>query len=219
MNNRIKLFGIIAIVAIIGFTMASCDGGPLSSAHTHDPNWETGLCTNCGALMYSLGDTGPGGGIIFYRSAIAFGAGSGGSWHYLEGARVNQSTGTKWSSVTGVDVTGAREKGIGWGKANTMAIIAAHPADALIDNAAKTAVAYNGGGRNDWFLPSINELLEMRKERARFNELEGDIWSSTQQSNNYQAYAWNYSSTSSTGGPDVWPTKTNSNTVRAIRAF
>jgi len=128
-------------------------------------------------ISYSIGDTGPGGGIIFYDK----GNDSDG-WRYLEAAPVNHATEVTWSS-TNVDVTKATGTAIGTGKANTAAIIAAHSSDTTSNNAAKAAVAYTGGGKTDWFLPSKDELNEMHKAKTHLGiSQQGYFWSSSQYS-------------------------------------
>lgn len=114
-----------------------------------------------------LGSTGPGGGIVFYD------AGSQQSWgQYLEVAPGGWSGSatdpeTSWCDVVVVDLAesiAAEPIGtslgfeIGKGKANT---------DLMLKNctsgAGLTAQAYKGGGKNDWYLPSKNELNEVCK--------------------------------------------------------
>jgi hypothetical protein len=65
-------------------------------------------------------------------------------------------------------VTGATDLVIGAGSANTTAIIANQGAVAT-DYAAGLARAYNGGGFNDWFLPSKDELNAMFENKATIN--------------------------------------------------
>jgi hypothetical protein len=133
--------------------------------------------------------------------------------HYLEAAPVNQSTSLKWCShsfPSYCNVTGAMGIAIGTGKANTAAILAANP-DAP---AAKACNEYSNNGKNDWFLPSKDELNEMYKARAHFSFPVGTVlWSSSQYSN---TGAWNQgmgSGDQSGGG------KNSVISARAIRAF
>jgi hypothetical protein len=113
------------------------------------------------ASAYSVGDTGPGGGIIFYD------AGSQQSWgQYLEAAPANWD-GTNDSEDPyvqwGCDGTSIQTNtAIGTGAANTFAIIAGCNGT----NAASTARAYRGGGKSDWFLPSKDELEQMEVRRS-----------------------------------------------------
>ncbi|MCL1929088.1 MAG: hypothetical protein FWG07_09905 [Treponema sp.] len=109
---------------------------------------------------YDIGDTGPGGGIIFYRSNNVFGfimTDTGKTCYYLEAAPVAQGTSLAWASkeYDRTDIPGTSFT-IGSGRQNTARILA-------IDANAPAALAcknYNGGGKTDWFLPSSDEFDE-----------------------------------------------------------
>jgi len=121
---------------------------------------------------YSIGDTGPGGGIIFYRNPNGFTmTDTGEIAYYLEAApkgwHSSAATGDpdfswasrehyppenhgsgNWSNITGT------EAAVGAGRKNTALIL-------TIDSNAPAASAcfnYSINGFNDWFLPSIDEL-------------------------------------------------------------
>lgn len=75
---------------------------------------------------YSVGYTGPAGGLIFYVNPNYKTDG----WHYLEAAPSDQSTGILWDY--GRDVaTGATATVVGTGQANTQTIVKALGAGAL----------------------------------------------------------------------------------------
>ena len=134
------------------------------------------VCT--GSSDCNLGDTGPGGGIVFYIAPAAFtstGSGCARKCMYLEAAP--QSWGKRdlvctaydgpvtvdpqcgWSGSRGI-VLGAAGTAIGTGNSNTTAIIK----DSNVANkAATSARAYAGGGKTDWSLPSKSELNELCK--------------------------------------------------------
>ena len=168
--------------------------GQDNTPHTHDWNWATytsgsglrqcqsGSCTETAGV----GSTGPAGGKIIYANATAITAYTA---NYLEAAPVNQGTYVTWSS-TYVNVTGAIGTAIGTGKANTAAIIAAHSSDTASNNAAKAAVAYTGGGKTDWFLPSKYELNEMYKAKSHLGISSGWFWSSSQYDYHYAWFQW-----------------------------
>jgi len=162
MKNKINLLGIIAILAMIGFGLAACEPEP-------DP------CASC----LKIGSTGESGGKIIYHDHAGFNVAGLGTCYYLEAAPVNQGSSVSWSS-TNIDVTSAKGTTIGTGKANTTAIITAHSGDSTSTNAAKAAAAYNGGGKNDWFLPSKDELYEMYKAKTHLGISSGFFWSSSQ---------------------------------------
>ena len=171
-----------------------------------------------GAGVYAVGETGPGGGIIFYYSEAGFTVTGLGTCHYLEAAPNNQATVT-WSSGSFdnfVDVTGAAGTAIGTGKANTAAIVAALPGDTAANNAAKAAVAYTGGGKSDWFLPSIDELNAMYEAKIHLGITSGTFWSSSQSEDSGGAQTQNFGDGSQTNiGKDF----VGGRNVRAIRAF
>ena len=134
----------------------------------HTPNTETGTCTVCGSLTYNIGDTGPGGGKIFYAVPLGFTLymdavdTSGTTAHYLEAAP-NDNGGGSWASsgYANTDIPGTGTA-IGTGRKNT-AIILATDVNA---SAAKICSQYNNNGKTDWFLPSKDELNELYKNRA-----------------------------------------------------
>lgn len=117
------------------------------------------LCVSCednggkstpgaGTVVYAIGDTGPGGGIVFYVT--------GGGEHGLEAAAANAGAGIRWNN--GHDtVTAASAVVTGYGQVNTDTIIAAQGADQT-SYAAGLARSYHGGGYSDWHLPSRDEL-------------------------------------------------------------
>jgi len=93
--------------------------------------------------------SGPAGGIVFYDK----GSYSDG-WRYLEAAPEDQSVSIAWHNLNNV-VTGATGTAIGTGKSNTQKIIIAQGNGAY---AAMICANYIYGGKNDWFLPSKDEL-------------------------------------------------------------
>jgi hypothetical protein len=103
-----------------------------------------------------VGNTGPGGGIIFYDE------GSQQSWgRYLEFAPNGWSGGlddptARWCDTR--DQLGAFRKEIGSGKSNTDLMLTA-----CNSGAAVSARSYTGGSKSDWSLPSASELNELCK--------------------------------------------------------
>ena len=93
-----------------------------------------------------------------------------------------QSPSKKSCSQGGVcrvgDILGSAGEGIGTGSANTVAILAT-PVCAT-GSAAAIARAYRGGGKQDWFLPSVEELFALNKVRVPMGSPIGPFWSSTQ---------------------------------------
>jgi hypothetical protein len=94
---------------------------------------------------YSIGDTGPAGGIVFHTTN--------GGLHGLEAAAVNQAS--AWWGCEGTTLPGANGTAVGTGKQNTADIIAACVGTtARSVTAASVAAAYGDG----WYLPSKDEL-------------------------------------------------------------
>lgn len=124
---------------------------------------------------YAIGDTGPGGGIVFYVTAD----GKSG----LEAAPVTWNGGSAdpyaaWSNITNQAV-GTTGTALGTGLANSNAIIAQ---GGHTTSAALICRNYTGGGFNDWYLPSRDELLQMYAQRAYIGGLytTDAYWSSTE---------------------------------------
>lgn len=128
--------------------------------------------------LCNVGDTGPGGGIVFYKAVSAFACGPTrtASCYYLEAAPAAWSGLTNgdadlsinWSGNT-VDAVGtgggdtATATAIGWGYRNTLAAVAQ---SGNANKAITVARAYRGGGLSDWFLPSKDELNQLYTNRA-----------------------------------------------------
>ena len=168
-----------------------------------------------------VGDTGPGGGTIFYISPTvinaATGISSGGT--YLEVAPknwwgTNSETTTAWATIA-TSVTGT-SGAIGSGAENTRLINTALPTTSV---AAKRAADLNFGTKSDWFLPSTLEVKEMY-DALYAPGLAGDLsvlnyWTSTQGSNTAQADTYWFG-----GGGSISATnKLQPYTLRPIRAY
>ncbi|GAB6391813.1 MAG: DUF1566 domain-containing protein [Treponematales bacterium] len=118
-----------------------------------------------------VGDTGPAGGTIFYDKGSG-----GGGWRYLEAApedlpgEYDEGSGVYGYSWGGYGTTCATGTAIGTGAANTEAL-AGHdhgtPAyGSGLHPAARACAAFTLGGKNDWFLPSKDELDELYNQRT-----------------------------------------------------
>ena len=166
-----------------------------------------------------IGSTGPAGGIVFYDKGEYTDG-----WRYLEAAPADMNTTLAWASSTFIG-TGNRRSidgtntAIGTGKQNT-ALILSVDANAP---AAKACADYRGGGKDDWFLPSIDELSLMYLN-LKVNNIGGfyrsNFWSSSQNQNS-DGSAWSLSFTS--GNRQLYGKGTSNeyggHGVRAIRAF
>lgn len=143
-------------------------------------------CVNGGTC--ATGDTGPGGGKIFFASSSTFtvtGAPCGSTCKFLEYAPVSwgngitvqsgESTGTssdwpalKWCAGTGLTnyVTSVHTSDRNWVRANTFGL-GFSATQAMANNctsgAGKVVFDLAYGGESDWFLPSMSEMNELCK--------------------------------------------------------
>lgn len=188
-----------------------------NASHSTAPN--EGACTGHtapgaggeGPTGYAIGDTGPGGGKVFYDK----GDDSGG-WRYLEAAPIGWNGGSDPSVVwgcEGVEISGARGTAIGTGKQNTAAIVANCGTAGI---AARIATNYNGGGKSDWFLPSTEEMRQIYLQRSALSGLSSFYWSSTEDSG---YFAWTPDFTSGSGYRQNSYFKALTAPVRPIRMF
>ena len=129
-------------------------------------------CANGGVCK--LGETGPGGGKVFFVGTTSFACGPNldKQCKYLEFAPLNWRTTSVSGCVLGeandflacpwpTVASGARpetSRGLGTGAKNTAAMYALAPTPGLA-----AVRAYNGGGKTDWFLPSEREANELCK--------------------------------------------------------
>jgi hypothetical protein len=152
--------------------------------------------TTTHTVSYALGDTGPGGGLIFLVNADAAHDG----WTYLEAAP--EETGSYAWTPSSV-IIGDTHTEVGTGASNTLSIT--HDAT---DGAAKVCQDKVFGGYEDWFLPSRDELLAMT------DLSEGVYWSSSEASTT-AAYVVEYADVPESNSV----AKTQEHKVRAVRAF
>jgi len=108
------------------------------------------------ARSYSVGDIGPGGGLVFYID-------SGSGLRYEMAPKVwgpadAVDPASPWCSNTSSLLSGTFGTVVGTGEANTALMVAV---GACTSGAANSATAYRGGGFTDWFLPSMDELNAM----------------------------------------------------------
>ena len=179
--------------------------------------------------IYQIGDTGPGGGIVFYHSPSGFNViqadGSSKRCHYLEVSPTDLGN-ISWCAQQSLwrdccDIqTG---EGLGYGKINTLRIINGkhNGGDLTVENCAALAChKYRTESTKDgeWFLPSRDELNLLYKnlgERVMKSNTTGDSWYlSSSQSNNYDVWVQFFSD-----GYQTFDFKSGVSFVRAVRAF
>ncbi len=112
---------------------------------------------NSNVILYAkwssvIGATGPAGGHVFYDK----GNYSGG-WRYMEAAPVTTEWTNKQWGAYGTFI-GGTSTGIGTGKTNTTTIVTWLNNNSEFDRAAQLCDSLVFGGKEDWFLPSKDEL-------------------------------------------------------------
>jgi uncharacterized repeat protein (TIGR02543 family) len=151
------------------------------------PNVATAVPSTCaqgGTCV--LGDIGPGGGLVFYVSATYFGCGP----NHADDCKYLEVAPKTWSGaatdpdlywhINGLTVDGISRDGspnmaateVGLGLLNSRLIAAS---DTTTSNASSASRAYNGGSKNDWYLPTIAELGVL----CRYTYGQSPIFSST----------------------------------------
>jgi len=176
------------------------------------------VCQNAGCTVTAgVGDTGQGGGRIFYANEEGFDFfqtatdTQGVRRHYLEATLVSNFLTFLWStgmfSITDIQGTGTA---IGTGMRNTALILA-------VDANAPAALAcqnFSHNGKEDWFLPSRDELNALFQNRAVVGNLGTNIFWSSSQFSAFSAWAHFFSD-----GHQSNVTKGTGVTLRPIRAF
>ena len=187
---------------------------------------------------YEVGDTGPGGGIVFFDKGVSdtklwYWDGTVStflvhptevgttSWRYLEAAPVSTEWASNvWGGKNHAVGSSAQAEYLGSGKANTEAILVAYgsnePYGNRSDYAAKLCDELTSGACSDWFLPSKHELKAMYENIRSTGSFSNNYnyWSSTESdldSAKIVTFDW-------TGGMTNF-SKDFSCKVRAIRMF
>lgn len=167
-------------------------------------------------FAYKVGDTGPGGGIIFFVDRFDEHSG----FTYLEvapvGTQVQRSWATDVNSNQTTAVSGADSKALGGGYQNTLDIVA-QTGNVAATCAAAYCADLTSGGQSDWYLPSLAEIKM--------------VWSVVHLDLNVGGFASDsYWSSSETDAPTAWTQyfhsgneanddKTNAYYVRPVRRF
>jgi hypothetical protein len=143
------------------------------------------------AALYEVGDTGPGGGTIFYVD-LTRPVGS----QYFEAACVGWQNNcddtapdptAEWGCYIS-PIAGADGQAIGTGEQNTADILAGCETPGI---AARLADGYTNSGESDWFLPSQNELNQMYVEPTTFGGFSTDAyWSSYEYDGDLAWFQW-----------------------------
>jgi hypothetical protein len=132
--------------------------------------------------------------------------------HGIIVSKEDLSLGVRWyNGISTMNIVGARGTSIGYGKINTDLILNNH-GEKRKNYAARIAADYRGGGFNDWFLPSIDELNKLFINRNELGISDGWYWSSTE-GDNFNVWYIDFKF----GFKDL--TRHNSLRVRAVRKF
>jgi len=211
----------------------STSGGSSSTTSTTAAPTTT---TTIAPVVYNVGDTGPGGGVIFavFSTPFACGPTMNLTCTYLEVAPNGWNGGADpfraWSGSSGTEV--GTNTGLGYGYQNTLAAVAQ---SSTADRAITLTDTYANNGQTDWFLPSLDELHELCKyarQQATGNTSvvctgsgplrEGFVsdtyWSSSEPAFSPETRVWRQDFSSSAGYQTSTNSKPNVDLVRPIRA-
>ncbi len=168
-KNLLIASGLTAILFVFAF---------FSNNNNHTTTVTSNSSTNNNPAVikdnYKIGERGPAGGWIFYDKGN-----SKGGWRYLEAAPDDIKGRINWSNGKAVKL-GIISSRIGTGKINTAKLVKILGKGSY---AAKLCTDYNVGNKNDWFLPSKDELNLMYKNLhlKGLGDFPGEIyWSSTE---------------------------------------
>ncbi len=190
------------------------------------------------SIVYTVGDTGPGGGTIFYVATTPFACGPTRTTTctYLEAAPSNwinsnrEDPFRKWANAsyqsTVVGSSGSPETAtataIGWGYFNTRAIVSQGNTDTATIAAALAdayTVMVSGVVYDDWYLPSKDELNQLYLQSTIVEATRvGYYWSSTEISAGL-ALSQDFHSTGTGRLMDYGKNDTYPLFLRAVRAF
>jgi hypothetical protein len=205
-------------IGLTGVTGAQGSGGGSGPAGPQGVAGSNATLTCAQGGTCELGNTGPGGGKVFYVQTPTAAA----PWRYMEAAPNTWSGGSAdptiaWCSntanfvpnlLTGVTAGVQTSKAIGAGYTNTQKMLRG-----CTFGAANAAAAYNGGGKSDWHLPSKDELNQLYSQTANVGGFEPEYyWSSSEE---IAGSSWG----SSFGGGEGYGLKSDTKYVRPVRAF
>lgn len=220
-DTRVTIAAALTPVIILGAAAAFATSSSQPSPQQNDRDRALAF-----AATYAVGETGPGGGIIFYVAETPFRCGPAlqSACTYLEGAPAGWNGEVPWPTAwdssrqwkTSNTTTPGTSTVLGSGYANTYTVLVgeSYPAAAAVREYETTV---GGVSYSDWFLPSRDELLLLHRNR-RAAGLGGfapaPYWSSSTPS-----VPRPYSKMSNWPGPFLPNSNTVSLRVRPVRAF
>ena len=235
-STRSKKFALLAVAAI---ALGACGGSRSDSSSPDTTRLRNSVlssstaatCATGGACV--VGDTGPGGGKVFYVAPTSFaspGSACGTACKYLEAAPIGWITAATPAGQTNCVIPGTSTKdpqcvwsgnaafrigttsnSIGAGYANTSAMLAI---DRLAGRAGTVARAFQGGGKTDWSLPSKDELNQMYIQRSAIGGFVADYYFSSSELETFYAWSQNFRD-----GYQYKFFKGRERPVRPVRAF
>ena len=198
-----------------GWFVVSTGGSRFSFPYVHGQIADFTLYAQWTApAEWHVGDTGPGGGKIFYvdmrRAAGSqyFEAACAGWQNYCDGTTPDPET--QWGCKTSL-ISGADGTAIGTGEQNTADILAGCATSGI---AAQRADDYSNSGESDWFLPSKDELGQMYLEQITVGGFSTDGYWSSSENDAFTAWYQYF-----TNGYQSDSNKNNSYYVRPVRSF
>jgi len=196
------------IAALMGDHGVSVPATPQATPQASPGTGNTTRPADTGTV-YRVGDTGPGGGIVFYDK----GSNSDG-WRYLEVAPAQFEFRAEWGA-RGRNVPGTTTS-VGSGKRNTQSIMEQLNQSRENDRAAQRCTSIEINGYRDWFLPSKDELDLLYKNLGQrgLGGFRRDWYWSSSQNRNQDAWAVNFGN-----GRQGTHNKFDNRYVRAIRQF
>jgi hypothetical protein len=183
------LLGMLVMVPVFGIQAIGCDS------------------TDNGGGGYAIGDTGPGGGLVFYDKRS-----TSNGWRYLECAPASTEWVSKDRGAKGHTL--GTDTSIGSGKTNTAKFVTK---ETELNESGTAALLCDGlqfGGKNDWFLPSKDELNEMytNLKASGKGDFTGKGYKSSSESDSTHVWQQNFNDGTQSGSGENW-------WVRAVRAF
>ena len=203
------------------FTVTATNSAGTSAASAASATVTPALTCATGGVC-AVGNTGPGGGIVFYVQAsggtFACGATLASTCKYLEAAPTSGTNAWTdasyaWSgNTTGAIGLNAQGTAVGSGYKNTEAMVAQN---STANRAGTITRAYRGPNNlSDWYLPSKDELNELHTRRVTVGGFSTGLYWSSSERDGIIAWAQNFSvgnqGNNLKGGTDY---------VRPVRAF
>ena len=172
--------------------------------------------SNSNTTVYNVGDYAQGG-VVFWVDPSD-------STKGLVCAISDQTTAERWNVDANSNIPNAIGLGIGTGSSNSDEIISTYGLGGN-NYAAKITYNYGGGGYDDWFLPSRDELLEIYSNKGTINSsctsnggtsLSESDWYWSSSIGTDQSTVWEVDMSNGNSAQGFWG---GNNVVRAIRSY